>query len=51
MRTKIEIGFVYLAARAGWRPLLACLAGFMLARILVARRLRPRGPPPAGLAP
>jgi F1F0 ATPase subunit 2 len=44
------VGF-YLAARAGWQPLLACLLGFMVARLVVARWHRPRTASPAPEAP
>jgi len=43
----------YLAARAGGKPLLACLLGFMLARVVVTRLHRPKASPgaPAPFAP
>ena len=37
LRMGLALGGFYLAARSGWRPLLASLLGFMLARVFVAR--------------
>lgn len=53
LRMALALGGFYLAARTGWRPLLACLLGFMLARVAVAGWTRPAGPPaaPKGAAP
>lgn len=53
LRMALALGGFYLAARAGWPPLLACLLGFMLARSVVAWWTRPARPPaaPKGVAP
>jgi F1F0 ATPase subunit 2 len=41
-RTVVVVGGIYLATGgADWRRVLACLAGFIAARSLMVRRLRP----------
>ncbi len=41
VRTAIALLGFYAVSRGDWRRLVACLAGFTLARILVARLTRP----------
>ncbi len=52
VRMTLALGGFYLAAHAGWKPLLACLLGFILARAVVARWIRPgaTAAPPKGIA-
>jgi F1F0 ATPase subunit 2 len=40
LRTILVLGGFYLVSRGDWRRLLACLLGFLLARILVTRFTR-----------
>lgn len=40
-RTAIALGGFYVFAREGWPALLSCLAGFMVARLLVTWFTRP----------
>lgn len=42
MRAALVLVVFYLAARGHWEGFLGCLAGFVLARLAVTRRLRPR---------
>jgi F1F0 ATPase subunit 2 len=53
LRMAFALGGFYLVARAGWRPLLSCLLGFLLARAAVVWWTRASGPPAAtrGVAP
>jgi F1F0 ATPase subunit 2 len=53
LRMALALGGFFLSARAGGRPLLACLLGFMLARVAVAgcTRLRRPSAAPTGIAP
>ncbi len=41
LRTLIALGGFYLVSRGDWRRLLACLVGFVLARLVVLRATRP----------
>jgi F1F0 ATPase subunit 2 len=40
LRMAVTIAGFYLVSHGEWRKLLACLAGFLLARIAVTRRIR-----------
>ena len=40
LRTSMVVAGFYLAAHGDWRRLLACLLGFVLARLIVARLTR-----------
>ena len=42
LRAGLVLVVFYLAARGHWEGFLGCLAGFVLARLAVTRRLRPR---------
>jgi F1F0 ATPase subunit 2 len=37
LRTAVAVGGFYLALQSSWQSLLACMAGFLLARVLVTR--------------
>jgi F1F0 ATPase subunit 2 len=41
LRTLIALGGFYMVARGDWRRLVACLVGFVLARLIVLRATRP----------
>jgi len=44
LRTGVALGGFYLVARGDWQRLLACLLGFVMARLVVTRLTRaPRG--------
>jgi F1F0 ATPase subunit 2 len=43
VRMTFLLGAFYLVASGDWRRLVACLLGFLLARLIVTRRLRARG--------
>jgi F1F0 ATPase subunit 2 len=42
LRAVLVLVVFYLAARGHWEGFIGCLAGFVLARLAVTRRLRPR---------
>ncbi len=42
VRTVVTLGGFYLAAGGHWARMLACLAGFLLARTVLVRRWGPR---------
>jgi F1F0 ATPase subunit 2 len=42
LRTLIALGGFYVVAFHDWRAMLTCLAGFLVARLVVARLTRPR---------
>lgn len=44
MRAALVLVVFYLAAQGQWEGFLGCLIGFILARVVVTRRLRPRAP-------
>jgi F1F0 ATPase subunit 2 len=46
LRTVAVVGAFYLVMDGRWERLLACLAGFVLVRLILLRKLRPR--PSAG---
>lgn len=50
-RLTLLLGGFYLVGAGSWQRLLACLAGFALARLIMTRHLRPHSPPAAGPAP
>lgn len=41
LRSAVVVGGFYLIGHNNWTHLGACLAGFILARLIIARRLRP----------
>lgn len=43
-RAALVLVVFYLAAQGRWERFLGCLAGFLLARVVITRRLRPRAP-------
>jgi F1F0 ATPase subunit 2 len=43
IRIGLLLGAFYLVADGDWRRLVACLSGFLLARLIVTRWLRARG--------
>ena len=53
LRMTVALAGFYVAARAGWKPLSACLLGFMVARAITAWLGRPHGSAarPAPLVP
>ncbi|MDA7089040.1 ATP synthase subunit I [Pseudomonas sp. SA3-5] len=50
LRLSLTLAGFYWVAGDDWRRLLACLLGFLLARLLVTRLTRPAHPP-AGISP
>ncbi len=42
LRTAVAVGGFYLAVRGGWQSLLACMGGFLVARVLVTRIIEAR---------
>ncbi|WEN16572.1 ATP synthase subunit I [Rhodanobacter sp. AS-Z3] len=51
VRTAIAVGGFYLAVQGGWQGLLACMGGFLVARVLLTRFIGAQHPEPARQTP
>ena len=47
LRTAVALGGFYLAVQGGWQSLLACMGGFLVARVLLTRFIGAQHPEPA----